>query len=361
MNTSKTSHQLFTFFSLLLLQTVTFDATAIPARGPASTEAGFCPTCSLPQYGPLNEQQLDTSAYILQRANIFSREFDENNQPLEPRVEQERTGVFGKAYAPIGAVYSQNMVMSPVNGTMTKGGRSTGFTVSQCHMLTTYHSVFGMDKKPKDKVGANKYSAKFHVGPPIGNKPFSEVVDARPVFEDGKLVGGSYVPMSGEDWVLMKLDKCVGEKYGFMKIGSFGRDIGPTDRFEIAGYFGEFDNKDGTVKSLRRDSNCPIYEKDIGGFFWTECAHSPGGSGGPLHFRDSDGYLNVIGMAAFVEVPDPEIITEGSPTKLNSAIDLAQVLPRIKKYIEKDFRNHPADVNEAWVSVPSRTERRHGI
>src|SRR5204863_189111 len=68
--------------------------------------------------------------------NIFAKN---GKDPREPQPQTDKW----KKYGPIGIVRTNGEIPNLDTGASIKGGRSTAFLVSPCHVLTNYHSVFG--------------------------------------------------------------------------------------------------------------------------------------------------------------------------------------------------------------------------
>jgi hypothetical protein len=134
------------------------------------------------------------------------------------------------------------------------------------------------------------------------------------------------------DWLLLKLEKCVGEQLGFVSMDGEPTKVGmklmnagfPIDRPRQAG--------------LSIDPSCRVYFVTNAGALH-DCAFLPGNSGGPLFDIVHEGgrwslRAIAIGSAGF---RDRGVLTF-DPSRANVATPIAPILPVLRTYAHPHFR-----------------------
>lgn len=215
-------------------------------------------------------------ALILHAAGALAAIFDEDDRllvadaPISP-------------YSPIGRVYVSK-----------KTGHATGFLVSNCHVLTAQHvfsesrpvlgkrlyfrGVLGGERGPKlTSRGIVVASGNFHI-----DQLKEKVTEGR-----------------GNDWMLIRLDKCLGESLGFVDLDP-GASVGLVSelvsgkRMRSAG----FPNDRLSADDLMLDPSCSIRGGNSRELMH-DCAALPGSSGSPIFEEVHSGgrtRLRVIAM-----------------------------------------------------------------
>ena len=264
--------------------------------------------------------------------NIFAKN---GKDPREPQPQTDKW----KKYGPIGIVRTNGEIPNLDTGASIKGGRSTAFLVSPCHVLTNYHSVFGSAENPQPGT----YDATFFIGAPDGRYP-KHRIRARPVFRtsaDGrshKLVGGRWDPKNvGEDWVLMQLDSCIGSMVGWMELRAVDREVIQKPDFfvSMAGFPDDKDTGRDDVLQLWMHRKCQALFYISRSHGWGhDCASHPGASGSPMFFENDAGNPIVFAFHSGDMKSQKEILKVFLRSKRNEAVDIGYVLPQIEDIIE---------------------------
>lgn len=164
-----------------------------------------------------------------------------------------------------------------------RDGRGTAFLVGRCHILTNFH------------VAEGQAPSHFTL---LGEAPVEAVI----------VLHGRYNPearlaANEEDWALMKLSVCLGERYGWFELDSRSQQDVMRETLVLAGYPG-----DRLTDQLTIDPSCLVHPEIIAdrGGWRHDCASRAGSSGGPLLAKRGDDYrvvaLNVSERARFEEV-----------------------------------------------------------
>ena len=218
----------------------------------------------------------------------------------------------GGAFGPIGIVYPRS-----------KNHYATGFLVDRCNVLTVKHVVH--DIKP-----AQDKELFFSVGPnPLRGRWASRgVVVATGNFN---LRASAQEPGQGRsrDWLLLRLDECLGDKFGFLSLAKEGPIIGQT--VESAGY--PIDRRrDNPIL----DPNCQV-RAAIGQTVLHDCATRKGNSGGPIFRRkqtNGNDQIEVVAMHS-AGVPDRGVRSFNYAYS-SIAIPIRSILPTIKPFLDLD-------------------------
>ena len=170
----------------------------------------------------------------------------------------------GSPYSPIGIVS---------RGSLGEY-RTTGVLVDECDVLTSQH-VLGYGKSPLGKrlkfIGARGTPERVSsMGTVIAVGGLERIHSPAEQFE-----------VRGRDWLLLRLDKCLGVSLGYavLKTGPFS--TGEFRNLQSAGYPGGRSSHTG----LTLDPSCR-FTGSKGGVWLNDCASMPGNSGGPI-FRIS--------------------------------------------------------------------------
>jgi V8-like Glu-specific endopeptidase len=224
-----------------------------------------------------------------------------------------------------------------------KGAMATGFMVSPCYMLTNYHAVFGLL--------ANPDISKFSV---TVNLPDGQQAIARPELK-GPTDTNGYVGDSG-DWALLKLDKCVGEKIGWMERGDPEVAQAKGFSYYVAGFPGDIAKLDPKAQ-LVISGKCALKDDVQGSHVsWRhDCPMTHGSSGAPVFYKDQNGVPRYVGMNASEANGKPQPYPEWTPETSNFAVGLTA--GRIKRSGGKDWaelwRRVDADQKKFGKSNPS--------
>lgn len=215
----------------------------------------------------------------------------------------------GSPFSPIGVVYPAG-----------KRHYATGFLVDDCHVLTVKHVV-------GDDAPAENKNLFFSVGPrPIKGKWTSQGT----VVADGKFrsLKSSNEPGQGRyrDWLLLRLDLCLGSEFGFLRLSDNRLRIGQT--VESAGF-----PRDRSLFGPWLDPKCSI-RASLGFTLLHDCATRQGSSGAPIFKRVRVGNKDVLEVVAMHSAGVPDKGVRPFDYAYSSiAIPIHRILPAIEKHL----------------------------
>jgi len=178
------------------------------------------------------------------------------------------------------------------------GGGGTAFLVGRCHVLTAYHVAFmGKTNAATGKVdvlpGRVGHVAEFLAGPvATGAGRFASATRAR-VVQYGQFSDADYTGMAG-DWAILRLDECLGRKYGFLAFARPASDMPmPMGELMTAG----FPHSRAQKAGITVETGCKSRDHGpVAGLVGVDCAFENGMSGGPVLERQVDGRWLVVGL-----------------------------------------------------------------
>jgi len=178
------------------------------------------------------------------------------------------------------------------------GGGGTAFLVSRCHIVTAYHVAFLKERdlvtgKLETLPGKVGQAAEFVIGPHPGT-PGKFVARARAtVVEFGNFSDRSFDGMAG-DWAILRLDECLGKKFGFLKYARPSHDSPmPRDELMTIG----FPRSRAKQAGITVETGCRARDHGpAAGLMGVDCAFEAGMSGGPVLERQIDGSWLVVGL-----------------------------------------------------------------
>jgi V8-like Glu-specific endopeptidase len=166
----------------------------------------------------------------------------------------------GSVFSPIGVVYPAS-----------KTHYATGFLVDACHVLTVKHVV-------GDNASAENKQLFFSAGPRTLKGGWTAKGQ---VVADGKFNLKQQARQPGQgrvrDWILLRLDKCLGEKVGYLVLAD--AQLGAGYRVASAGF-----PLDRSLDYPSLDPNCKI-RTPLGATVLHDCASRKGSSGAPIFNR----------------------------------------------------------------------------
>jgi V8-like Glu-specific endopeptidase len=145
-------------------------------------------------------------------------------------------------------------------------GHGSGFLIDACHVLTARH-VIGKSKL----VGQRRT---FRLSP-WTSKNSKNTSSGTVILAGDPLLGLS------DDWAMMKLDTCLGEKFGFFPIAKIAFYTSGSSRSLHPGLVAMGFPSDRGKRRLSIDPSCQAMARTTHGILH-DCATMPGASGGPL-------------------------------------------------------------------------------
>jgi V8-like Glu-specific endopeptidase len=258
-----------------------------------------------------------------------------------------------------GTIYGAIGLMVHSNGFGSEAG--TGFLVSPCHVMTAYHVVAGKGKIT-ERDTATFYVGEGSEGPDYsGGRRYAESATAHPV------VWGSYIDGESDnitqrvkavqsngwnDWVLMKLDKCLGDPangWGYLKLEPVAtRDLtraGETPEAIAVGL-----PKDKAETTLTEDPSCRLVGQMYESGWQHDCLTLPGNSGGPILERKPSkpgAWPRVLGITVSLilldgmdqEAAEAALLSADDPsyfTLLSTAVPVSAFINKVAQYLPDD-------------------------
>jgi hypothetical protein len=177
------------------------------------------------------------------------------------------------------------------------GGGGTAFLVGRCHVLTAFHVAFmrgGVDATGRVSLHTPKvgHTAQFLVGPdPRKAGRFAAKTRAR-VVAFGRFSDADYAGMAG-DWALLRLDTCLGGRYGFLALEPPTDAPMPMGPLMTAG----FPHSRRQQPGITVETGCRARDHGpVTGLVGVDCAFESGMSGGPVWEKQADGRWRVVGL-----------------------------------------------------------------
>ena len=196
---------------------------------------------------------------------------------------------------------------------------ATGFLVSPCHVLTVKHAV-------GDVASARGKSLYFTGGPKKIDRKWKSrgVVVATGDFDKNQ-APRTLGQGRGKDWLLMRLDKCIGEELGYVELArSTGLDSGI--QVESAGFPVDRPRQAPTI-----DPHCRI-RATLAAEWFHDCATRPGNSGSPLFSISTAQGKPRLKVYAMHTAGAPDVSTQGfSLNNSGIAVPMDTILSMIEK------------------------------
>jgi hypothetical protein len=208
-------------------------------------------------------------------ANVFEKDRREQRDPTQPLLRS--VGLLHHAEA---------------------GAGGTAFLVSNCHIATAYHVAFitGRDSRTGQvELGSPRigHTADFLIGPdPQVASRFAARARAT-VVAFGRFSKSDFQGMAG-DWAILKLDTCLGSRYGFLRYARPGQDSPmPSGALMTIG----FPSSRAAQPGITVERGCKAMDHGpVAGLVGIDCAFENGMSGGPVLERQTDGRWLVVGL-----------------------------------------------------------------
>jgi len=211
---------------------------------------------------------------------------------------------------------------------IVKGGKgiayTTGFLVSDCHVLTVKHSAGRV---------ATVYGRRMRFRLPFAGRDGSSAGSVVAAGDIDLVVDPNRLDRS-HDWLLLRLERCLGKRFGYLaltdqpdKSGSF-RTLGNPALFS-AGY--PIDRS--WRRQLTVDPQCRV--RGVSGqLFVHDCSSLPGNSGSPIFttaWRDGRASLKVLAKHSTAAVTRRILAFRGEDGSV--ATRMADVLPAIRAHL----------------------------
>jgi Trypsin-like peptidase domain len=204
---------------------------------------------------------------------------------------------------------------------VVKGGKhvahATGFLVSDCHVLTVKHAA--------GRVG-NVMGRRMTFRLPSAGR---DGTSAGIVVAAGELdlVADPDRLDRSKDWLLLRLDRCLGGRFGSLSLGQSGS---PSSRTLMSA---GFPSDRSWRRQLTIDPQCRLRGTPLG-LFVHDCSSLPGNSGSPIFtttWRDGQPSLVVIAMHSTAAVTK-RVLTY-RPEDGSVATRISDVLPAIRAHL----------------------------
>jgi hypothetical protein len=192
----------------------------------------------------------------------------------------------------------------------------TAFLVGNCHIATAYHVAFLTQSDPQAgavEVGPPRvgHTAEFLVGPDPAVPSRFKARTRASVVAFGHFARSDFQGMAG-DWAILKLDDCLGKKYGYLKPMRAVRSVPmPAGELMTVG----FPSSRASLPGITVERVCKAHDHGpVPGLVGVDCAFESGMSGGPILERQIDGRWLVVGLVqqsmAPVDGPLPQYSME---------------------------------------------------
>jgi len=208
--------------------------------------------------------------------------------------------------------------------TQTTPGRDIRFgtatLIGPCHALTAHHTAF----RTPERAGTGEASL-LYFGPPDGDFPFADRVTAHPV------AWGDLAAHTHEDWAVLRLETCVGERWGWWPVEAMSAEdaMARPGAFADAGYPAV-----GPREVVTVDPECTVHEAAGSVPGWgIDCAVRRGQSGGPVFYRDGDGRPRLVAIVKGDFFPYDGVIPRWDRNGANIAIPVANFIERIRPFV----------------------------
>ena len=176
-------------------------------------------------------------------------------------------------------------------------GHGTAWLSGECLITTNYHVAFFKSRKEDGRVITTRakrgVALDFHVDLQAGRtKSFVKTIRAE-VIDFGNYMPGDTTG-AFEDFVLLKLDQCIGQDLGFLEVKSPSLEYErPKGDLMMIGY----PQDRWTAPGITVETGCKAHHESAGiGGATLDCSSMPGSSGSPVLQRQGDGSYVVAGI-----------------------------------------------------------------
>ena len=220
------------------------------------------------------------------------------------------------------------------------GTGGTAFLVSSCHVATAYHVAFprlddaaagGRAERGAPELGA---PAVFLAGPDA-NVPgrFAARTPAR-VVAFGHFAPSTFAGQAG-DWAILRLDDCLGERFGYLRATRDARGPMPDGPLMTLGFPASRANQPG----ITIETGCRARDHGpVPGLVGVDCAFEKGMSGGPVLQLQADRTWRVVGIVQQSTRTVPHVLPEYTMEHRNQMIDVSVFRKAIDDALRADAR-----------------------
>lgn len=213
---------------------------------------------------------------------------------------------------------------------IVKGGKgvayATGFLVGDCHVLTVKHAAGRVAS-----VAGRRMTFRLPFAGRDGSSAGS-VVAAGGL----DLVGDPNRLDRSEDWLLLRLDRCLGQRFGSLALADHAKKSGPIRTSGTSALFSAgFPIDQSWRRQLTIDPECRV-RGVTRHLFIHDCSSLPGNSGSPIFatvWRDGRASFEVLAMHSTATASRRVLAFRGEDASV--ATRMADVLPAIRAYLAR--------------------------
>jgi hypothetical protein len=219
------------------------------------------------------------------------------------------------------------------------GVGGTAFLVSRCHVATAFHVAFV--GTPKPGTSAVEYrpgigrTAEFLIGPDaVQGSRFAAKTRAT-VVAFGRFSPADFRDMAG-DWAILRLDACLGKKYGHLKYARPGKDDTlPAGALMAIG----FPRSHASRPGISVEVGCKARDHGpVAGLVGIDCAFESGMSGGPVLECQADGSWLVVGLIQQSMAPVDGVLPGYSMQHRNQMLSVSAFWKGLDNVLRADSR-----------------------
>lgn len=185
----------------------------------------------------------------------------------------------------------------------------SGFLIDDCNVLTARHVVGDVEQAVGRRLTFRSGAASSDGEVVAAGRYWRVHAIERPI---------------GADWLLLRLDRCLGRQLGHLPLATIARVSieNPRIKIEAAGY-----PRDRVIATgLTVDPDCAVIWND-GARIAHDCASLPGNSGGPLLIWDGARWVAIGIVSAAADRAKAEPF---QPAEVNLAVDMNSILAVVR-------------------------------
>jgi V8-like Glu-specific endopeptidase len=225
------------------------------------------------------------------------------------------------------------------------GAGGTAFLVGNCHIVTAYHVAFMKERNAvtgnvETIRGRRGHAAEFLIGPdPDVPARFASMTRAT-VVDFGKFSKADFHGMAG-DWAILKLDDCLGKKYGFLKYARpFSNSSMPEGELMTVG----FPKSRASLAGITVERGCKARDHGpVAGLVGVDCAFESGMSGGPVLEQQTDRGWLVVGLIQQSMAGVEEVLPSYSMAHRNQVVYVTAFWKALDKALRQEGKRVLAD------------------